>query len=141
MTNEAEKYPRERDSIIADNKALNNRVQELEHDYKMKSNNLDFEFNNRKYELENEFKEKEFNIEYKYKHQIKRLEKENSHLHKIVNKFYETVEKFIDWICHRFDIGESKQLIKDFEKQTNTFIDPEKQLKKEDRERELDLEI
>ena len=141
VTNEAEKYPRERDSIIADNKALNNRVQELEHDYKMKSNNLDFEFNNRKYELENEFKEKEFNIEYKYKHQIKTLEKENSHLHKIVNKFYETVEKFIDWICHRFDIGESKQLIKDFEKQTNTFIDPEKQLKKEDRERELDLEI
>ncbi len=141
VTNEVEKYQRERDSIIADNKALNNRVQELEHDYKMKSNNLDFDYNNRKYELENEFKEKEFNIEYKYKHQIKTLEKENSHLHKIFNKFYETVEKFIDWICQKFGLGESKELIEKFQEDTHIFIDPEKQLHYEENIKEEEFEI
>ena len=35
----------------------------------------------------------------------------------------------------------SKQLIKDFEKQTNTFIDPVKQLDCEEREKEWDLEL
>ena len=66
--------------------------------------------------------------------------KENNHLHKIIDKFYETVEKFIDWICHKFGIGESKELIKDFQEETNTFIDPIKQLEHEDMEKEWDLE-
>ena len=30
----------------------------------------------------------------------------------MVDKFYETVEKFIDWICQKFGIGESKELVK-----------------------------
>ena len=69
------------------------------------------------------------------------VEKENNHLHKIIDKFYETVEKFIDWICHKFGIGESKELVRNFEKETHTFIDPVKQLKREEREKEWDLEI
>ena len=97
-------------------------------------------FENRKRELEQEFENREFDIEYKYKHKIKRLEKENRHLHKNIDKFYETVEKFIDWVCHRFGIVESKQLIKDFEKQTNTFIDPVKQLDFEEKQKELDCD-
>ena len=71
----------------------------------------------------------------------KSLEKENNHLHKVVDKFYETVEKFIDWICQKFGIGESKELVREFEKETNMYIDPEKQLKKEERAKEWDLEI
>ena len=106
---------------------------------KAKKRKLDFE--NRKRELEQEFENKEFDIEYKYKRKIKTLEKENSHLYKIIDKFYETVDKFIVWICNKFGIGESKQLIKDFEKQTNTFIDPVKQLECEEREKECDLEL
>ena len=98
-------------------------------------------FENRKRELEQEFENKEFDIEYKYKRKIKTLEKENSHLHKIIDKFYETVDKFIVWICNKFGIGESKQLIKDFEKQTNTFIDPVKQLECEEREREKEWDL
>lgn len=35
--------------------------------------------------------EKEFDMEWKYKSKIKNLEKENSHLQKVVDKFYETV--------------------------------------------------
>ena len=141
VVDEAEKYQKERDKILADNKKLNNTVKHLEHEYKKKNNTLDLKFENRKRELEQEFENKEFDIEYKYKRKIKTLEKENSHLHKIIDKFYETVDKFIVWICNKFGIGESKQLIKDFEKQTNTFIDPVKQLECEEREKEWDLEL
>ena len=141
VVNEAEKYQKERDKIFADNEELHNTVKHLEHEYKKKNNNLDIDFNNRKRELEVEFEEKAFNLEYEYKGKYRKLEKENNHLHKIIDKFYETVEKFIDWVCNRFSIGESKQLIKDFERQTNTFIDPLEQIKYEEKlEKEWDLE-
>ena len=141
VIDEAEKYQKERNSIISDNKKLNDKIKDLESEYKIKSNNLDFEYNNRKAELEQEFQDKEFDIEYKYKNKIKSLEKENNRLLKIIDKFYETVEKFIHWICHKFGIGESKELIKDFQEETHTLIDPVKQIENEKREKEWDLEI
>lgn len=141
VVDEAEKYQKERDKILADNEKLHNTVKSLEHKYKVESNNLNFDFNNRKKELEEEFEKKSYNLEYEYKGKYRKLEKENSHLHKIIDKFYETVDKFIVWICNKFGIGESKQLIKNFEKQTNTFIDPVKQLECEEREKEWDLEL
>ena len=115
----AEKYQKERDSIITDNEKLHNQVENIQAEYK----------------------EKEFDMEWKYKSKIKSLEKENNHLHKVVEKFYETVEKFIVWICQKFGIGESKELVREFEKETNMYIDPKKQLKKEERAKEWDLEI
>ena len=132
VIDEAEKYQKERDSIIADNEKLNNKVKDLENEYKRKSNNLDFDYNNRKTELEQEFQNKEFNIEYKYKSKIRTLEKENNHLHKIIDKFYETVDKFIIWICKKFGLCESKELIKDFQEETNSYLDPEKQTQYEE---------
>lgn len=66
--------------------------------------------------------------------------KENRFLNKIINTFEKTVKKFIKWIVKKFDITEEDNLIRDFEKETHTFIDPEKQLKKEKREKEWDLE-
>ena len=97
--------------------------------------------NIRKAELEQEFQDKEFDIEYKYKNKIKSLEKENNHLLKIIDRFYETVEKFIHWICHKFGIGESKELINNFQEETHTFIDPVKQIENEEREKKWDLEL
>ena len=141
VINEAEKYQKERDKILADNEELHATVKHLEYEYKKKNNTLDLKFENRKRELEQEFENKEFDIEYKYKHKIKTLEKENNHLNKMIDKFYETVDKFIVWICNKFSLGESKQVIKDFEKQTNTYLDPEKQLEHEEREKEWDLEL
>ena len=140
LVNEAEKYQKERDFIIADNKELHNTVEHLEHEYKKKNNTLDLKFENRKRKLEQEFENKEFDIEYKYKSKIMSLEKENNHLHKIIDKFYETVDKFIIWICHKFGITESKELVKNFEEETHTFIDPVEQIKYEEREKEWDLE-
>ena len=141
VINEAEKYQKERDKILADNEELHATVKHLEYEYKKKNNTIDLKFENRKRELDQEFENKEFDIEYKYKHKIKTLEKENNHLNKMIDKFYETVDKFIVLICNKFSLGESKQVIKDFEKQTNTFIDPVKQIEHEEREKECDLEI
>ena len=142
VVDEAQKYQKERDKILADNKELHNTVKNLEHEYKLKSNNFDFDFKNRKRELEEEFKEKSIDLEYEYKGRFKKLEKENTHLHKIIDKFYETVDKFIVWIWHKFGIGESKELVKKFENETHTFIDPVKQIKHEEIEieKEWDLE-
>ncbi len=140
LVNEAEKYQKERDSILAENKELHNTVKYLEHEYKKKNNTLDLKFENRKRELEQDFQNKEFDIEYKYKNKIRSLEKENNYLHKIIDKFYETVDKFIVWICHKFGIGESKELVKNFEEETHSFIDPVKQIKHEEIEKEWDLE-
>ena len=138
---EAEKYQKERDKIIADNKELNNKVKELENEYKEKSTTLDLKFDNRKRELEKEFKEKTYDMEYEYKSKVRKLEKENSKLHRIIDKFYETIDRFIHWICEKFDMGAEDNLIRDFEKETHTFIDPEKQIKREEREKEWDLEM
>ena len=116
---EAENYQKERDKIISDNANLHNEVEQIKAEYK----------------------QKEFDIEWKYKSKIKGLEKENNHLHKVVDKFYDTVEKFIKWICQKFGIGESKELVRNFEKETNTLINPEKQLKKEEREKVSEMEL
>ena len=76
LVNEAEKYQKERDAILADNEELHNIVKHLEHEYKQKNNTLDLRFENRKRELEQDFQNKEFDIEYKYKNKIRSLEKE-----------------------------------------------------------------
>ena len=118
IVNEAEKYQKERDKILADNKELHNQVENIKAEYK----------------------EKEFDLEWNYNKQINKLEKENNRLYKIIDKFYETIDKFIVWICKKFVLGESKELIKDFQEETRTFIDPVKQLEHEEREKEWDLE-
>ena len=64
----------------------------------------------------------------------------NGNINKIIDKFYETVDKFIVWICHKFGIGESKELVRNFEKETHSFIDPQKQLEYEERKKDWDLE-
>ena len=137
---EVEKYQNERDKILADNEELHNTVKHLEEEYKKKSNNLKFDFNNRKGELEEEYKEKSFELEHKYHNEIHKLEKENNHLHKRINKFWDTLEKFNSWICKKFDIAEEDNLVRDFQEETNTFINPEKQIKHEEREKEWELE-
>ena len=118
MIEKAERYQKEREKILADNEKLHKEVDNIKAEYK----------------------EKEFDLEWKYKSKIKGLEKENSRLNKIIDKFYETIDKFIHWICKKFDMGAEDNLIRDFQKETNTFIDPLKQIKHEEREKEWDLE-
>ncbi|MFR1441538.1 MAG: MobV family relaxase [Clostridia bacterium] len=119
MVEKAEKYQRERDKIMEDNENLHNEVEQIRAEYK----------------------QKESDIEWKYKSKIKGLEKENNKLHRIVDKFYETIDKFIHWICKKFDMGAEDNLIRDFQKETNTLLNAEKQIEKEDREKEFEMEL
>ena len=119
VVDEAVKYQKEREIILADNKSLHSQVENIK----------------------TEYKEKEFDLDWNYKKQIKKLEKEINHLHKIIDKFYETVDKFIKWICYKFGIGESKELIKNFQEENHTFIDPVKQLEHEEIEIEKEWNL
>ena len=56
-------------------------------------------------------------------------------MHKVVDKFKETIGKFIKWICKRLDLGVEDNLIRDFQKETNTYLDAEKKLKHEEKEK------
>lgn len=119
IIDEAEKYQKERNSILADNRELHDQVNNIKAEYK----------------------EKEFDIEWKYKSKIKSLEKENTHLHKIIDKFKETTKKFIKWICKKFELPSEDEIVRDFEKENHIFIDAEKQVKHEqhlENEYELD---
>ena len=51
----------------------------------------------------------------------------------------ETLEKFIHWICKKFSISEEDNLIRDFQKETNTFINPEKQIEHEEEQEEINI--
>ena len=118
LVKKAEKYQKERDKILADNQELHNTVNDLEKKYK----------------------NKEFDLELEYKSKIRKLEKENNHLKKVVNKFKDTIQKFIKWIVKKFDIIDKNKLVRDFERENHTLIDVEKQTKREDREKEWKLE-
>ena len=122
LVDKAEKYEKEKQSILAENKEIKEKFKSLENDYSVK--------------LKQEIKK----VENKYEDEIYNLKKENKFLNKIINTFERTVNKFIKWIVKKFDIAEEDNLIRDFEKETNMFIDPEKQIKYE-KEKQWDLEL
>lgn len=130
IVDEATKYQKERDKILADNQELNNTVR-----------NLEYEYTEKKKTLEHEFEDKSFNLEWKYQNKIHRLEKENSHLKKVIDKFKETTKKFIKWICKKFDLPSGDEIIRDFEKETRILLDAEKQVKKEEKDKSFELEL
>lgn len=115
VVDEAVKYQKERNTIIADNRALHLEVENIKKEYQ----------------------KKEFDFKWDAQNEIRHLENENKRLNKIIDRFYKTIDKFIEWICDKFNFGDSKELIKDFENETRTFIDPVKQIKKEEKEYEL----
>ena len=84
MVENAEKYQRERKKIKEDNENLHNEMEQIKAEYK----------------------QKESDIEWKYKSKIRRLEKENGYLHNVIDKFRETIHKFIEWICVKFDMAQ-----------------------------------
>ena len=118
MVEEVEKYQKERNKIMADNKDLHKQVDNIKAEYKRKEDNL----------------------EWKYEYRINKLEKENGYLHKVIDKFRETIHKFIEWICVNFDMGTGDTLVRDFERETRTCLDGEEQIKREDREKDLEME-
>ena len=64
----------------------------------------------------------------------------SSYLQNVIDKFRETIHKFIEWICVNFDMGTGDILIRDFERETRTCLDGEEQIKREEREKDLEME-
>ena len=119
LVDKATKYEKERSKILSDNEELHTQVDNMNAEYKVK----------------------EMNLEWKYKNRIHNLEKENKYLYKVVDRFKDTIVKFVQWICKKFDMGAEDEVIKDFERETGTYIDAEKQIKHEERQSEWDLEL
>ena len=116
---EAEKYQKERDNIIADNEKLHDEVDNIK----------------------TEYNKKEVEMEWKYTNRINKLEKENNFLHKVVDRFKETIDIFITWICKKFDMGAENNLIRDFERENNIMLDAEKQIKREEMEKDFEMDM
>ena len=108
MVEEAEKYQKERNKIMADNRDLHKQVDDIKVEYKQKEDNL----------------------EWKYDYKIRTLEKENGYLHNVIDRFRETIHKFIEWICVNFDMGTGDTLIRDFERETRTCLDGDEKKEK-----------
>ena len=73
-----------------------------------------------------------------YQEKISDLENENNFLKRVINTLQKTVEKFIHWVCYKFSVSEEDELVRDFEFENDTYIDPVKQIEYED---ELNNEI
>ena len=114
IVDDAEKYQIERDSIIADNKTLHNKVNKLESEYKNKSIELEFD----------------------YKDKYERLENENNKLRDIIDRFYTTIILFIKWVCNKFALGDSRKVLRAFERENDICIDPVKQIASEQEDEE-----
>lgn len=141
LVNKAEKYQNEKEGILAENSTLRKEVNETYQEYAIKTKNLEAEYKELKNDLKEDYEKKAKKIENKYEDKIYELEKENGHLHKIIDTLEKTIHKFIKWICSKFDLGAEDDVVRDFEKETKTFIEPEKQIRHERKERELDMEM
>ena len=90
--------------------------------------------------IKKEYQKKEFDLKWDSQNEIRHLENKNKRLNNIIDRFYKTIDKFIQWICTKFNFGDSKELVKKFQDETHTLIDPVKQMKKEEKEKNICLD-
>ena len=119
----AVKYEKEFKPILEENIELKEKYETLESSYNLK------------------LQEEKTKIQDKYENIIYNLEKENNFLRRVINTFQKTVEKFIHWICVKFSISEEDELIRNFELENDTYIDPVKQIENEKYEKDWDFEL
>ena len=116
------KYEKEIQPILNENAELKEKCEALEITYNTK------------------IQEEKQKIKDRYEDRIYNLEKENNFLRKVITTLQQTVEKFIHWICRKFSVSEEDELIRDFEFENDTYIDPVKQIEYEE-ELEDELEF
>ena len=119
----AVKYEKEIKPILEENIGLKEKYETLENTYNLK------------------LQEEKTRIQDKYENRIYNLEKENNFLRKVINTLQKTVEKFIHWICVKFSISEEDELIRNFELENDTYIDPIKQIEHEEELEYTEFEI
>ena len=92
-------------------------------------------------EMKSAYSKKERDLEWTYKSKIRGLEKENKYVHKIVDRFKETIKVFVHQVCKKFELGTEDDLVRDFQKENHILLDAEKQIQKEDRQKEWEMEL
>lgn len=113
----AKDYIKEKASLQNQNKNLIIDYQLLQKEKREGEEELKFEYQNR---IDH--------IERKYEKKIKELEKENKSLNKVIDKFKDNLKKFLKWLCYKFLYSCEDDLIRDFNKETYSNINFEKQL-------------
>ncbi len=111
---------------------------------KFKCKKLEETLENKEKKLRQQFEYETYKIDHQYQKIINKLEKENNYLKKVIDRFKITVQKFITWVCHKFSYPSEDDLIRNFEKETYTNFNIEKQLninKFERKEKEDELEL
>lgn len=109
VVDEATKYIKERDDILDENNNLNTEIKELKKDYEIKLDNM----------------------EYSYNKKIGKLEKQIVFLENVVERFKDTINQFIHWVCNKFSVSSEDTFIRDFEKETDNTFEIEKQIEYE----------
>ena len=128
------------EEFVKEKEHIQNKKQNLIIDYQL----LQEEKQKSEKEIKFEYENKINRLEHKYKKKIKELEKENKGLNKVIDKFKDNLKKFLKWLCHKFSYPCEDDLIRDFNKETYSYINFEKQLdtshlEKEDNE--IDFEM
>lgn len=129
----AEEFVKEKESLRNENKNLERTICLLQQSKNQDEEDLKFEYEN-----------KIDHIEHKYQKKIKELEKENKGLNKIIDKFKDNLKKFLKWLCHKFSYPCEDGLIRNFNKETYSYINFEEQLNTshfEKDDNEIDFEM
>ena len=107
-------YEKEIKPILDENAELKEKCETLENSYALK------------------MQEETEKIKSEYQEKISDLENENNFLKRFINTLQKTVEKFIHWVCYKFSVSEEDELVRDFEFENDTYIDPLKQIEHEE---------
>ena len=125
IIDKAEKLEKEQENLLNYNTEL-----------KVKCRNLELDFSNKEKELKYKYEHETYKTDYQYQKIINKLENENNYLKKVIERFKVTVQKFISWVCHKFSVPSEDSLIRNFEKETYTNFNIEKQLNVENVKKE-----
>ena len=130
----AEKYEKEKFKLETENRNLRFNLSMFQQEVEKTAKAIDKEYENKIKDLET-----------KYKSKIDDLEYENSKLNKIIDKFKTNIKKFMKWLCNKFSYPCEDDLIRDFNKETYSYVDFEKELDinqfEQDYEDEIDFDI
>lgn len=117
----ASEYEKERKSIMAENKDLKSQLESMKINYSV--------------QLDKEIEK----MEQKYESEIYQLESKNRFLKKVISTLEKTIDKFIHWIYQKFSIPSEDEVIREFEIQTDTYLDPKMQMEYEEIKYDIDL--
>lgn len=102
----ATKFDDERDTLLAEKRELQTKYENA---------TTDFNYEKR-------------SLEHRYESKLHKLEKQVKYLEKMIDKFKVTIKKFIQWVCKKFSAPSEDDLIRNFERETYTNLNIDKQL-------------